>query len=226
MKTKQLILLLYVSVILILNSCAPAYVPNVLNAPMLTNKGEVQAAIHAGTSGFDPQFAYAITNHVGVMLNSSFMNSTSDSSNSYHKHQFVEFGAGYFTNFARRFKFETFGGAGFGKLQAEYDNASWISRSDVKLTRFFIQPTLGITSKVVDFGISTRFVAVNMVQETVNNAGFLLEPAVTLKLGWDHIKAVAQVGVSLPLNEAHIEFNYQPFLISLGLQANFGKIFQ
>jgi hypothetical protein len=39
MKAKQLILLIAACVILVLNSCAPAYVPNVVNAPMLTNKG-------------------------------------------------------------------------------------------------------------------------------------------------------------------------------------------
>lgn len=116
-------------------------------------------------------------------------------------------------------------GQDLGKLQAEYDNDLWVSRSDVNLTRFFIQPTLGITSKVIDFGISTRLVGVNMVQESINNAGFLLEPAATLKLGWDHFKAVAQVGASAPLNK-DVEFNYQPFLISLGIQLNFGKIFQ
>jgi hypothetical protein len=225
MKTKQLLILLYAIVILILNSCAPAYVPNVLNAPMLTNKNEVQVAIHAGTSGFDPQAAYAITNHFGVMANASFMDATSDSTNSYHKHGFAEFGAGYFTSFAKRFKFETFGGAGFGKLSALYDNGLWTSRSQVDITRYFIQPTLGITSKVVDFGISARLALVNMKQETKSTTGLMFEPAATLKLGWDHIKVVAQVGVSAPMTK-DVEFDYQPFLVSLGLQANFGKIFQ
>jgi hypothetical protein len=225
MKTKHLFLLLYVSVIMILDSCAPAYVPNVLNAPLLTNKGEVQAAIHMGTSGFDPQFAYAITNHIGVMANASFMDETSDSTDSYHKHGFIEFGAGYFTNFARRFKFETFGGAGFGKISALYDNDLWTTLSQVDVKRYFIQPTLGITSKVIDFGISARFALVNMKQETKSTTGLMFEPAATLKLGWDHIKVVAQVGVSAPMTK-DVEFDYQPFLISLGLQANFGKIFQ
>jgi len=225
MKTRSLFFLLYAFVVLILNSCAPAYIPNVLNAPLLTNKNEVQVAIHAGTSGFDPQVAYAITNHFGVMVNASFLDETSDSTDSYHKHGFAELGAGYFTNFASRFKFEIFGGAGFGKISALYDNNKWISRSQVDVTRYFIQPSLGITSKVVDFGISTRFSLVSMKQETANVTGLMFEPAATLKLGWDHLKAMAQIGVSAPLTK-DVGFNYQPFLFSLGLQANFGKIFQ
>jgi len=225
MKPRTLSFLLFVSLILLLNSCAPAYVPNVLNAPMLTNKKEVQVALHAGTSGFDPQVAYAITNHLGVMANASFMDQTSDSTDSYHKHGFIEFGAGYYTNFARRFKFETFAGAGFGKIEAEYDNGQWTSFSQVDVKRYFIQPTLGITSKVIDFGISARVALVNMNQGAESITGLMLEPAATLKLGWDHLKAVAQVGVSAPFNK-DINFNYQPFLISLGLQGNFGKVFQ
>jgi hypothetical protein len=225
MKTRDLFFLLFVSFILILGSCAPAYVPNVLNAPMLTNKNEVQVALHAGTSGFDPQVAYAITNHIGVMANASFMDQTSDTTDSYHKHGFIEFGAGYYTNFAKRFKFETFAGAGFGKIEAEYDNGSWTSFSQADIKRYFVQPTLGITSKVIDFGISARIALVNLKQQTNTISGLMFEPAATLKLGWDHLKAVAQVGISAPFNK-DINFNYQPFLISLGLQANFGKVFQ
>jgi hypothetical protein len=225
MKTKQLFFLLYAFVTLILSSCAPAYIPNVRNAPMLTNKNEVQVAAHAGTSGFDPQFAYAVTNHLGVMVNASFMNATSDSTNNYHRHQFIEFGTGYYTSFAKRFKFETFAGGGFGKLAAVYENNLWAARSNVEMTRFFIQPTIGVTSKVIDFGISTRLSLVNLKQESASASGLMFEPAVTLKFGWDHIKIVAQAGVSGPLTK-DVEFNYEPFLVSLGLQANFGKIFQ
>jgi hypothetical protein len=192
---------------------------------MLTNKHEVQVAFHAGTSGFDPQIAYAITNHIGVMANASIMDQTSDTTDAYHKHGFIEFGAGYYTNFARRFKFETFAGAGFGKIEGVYESELWTSYAKADIKRYFIQPTLGITSKVIDFGISTRMVLVNIEQETHTITGLMFEPAATLKLGWDHIKAVAQVGVSAPFNK-HIDFNYQPFLFSLGLQGNFGKVFQ
>lgn len=210
---------------MIINSCAPAYVPNVINAPLLTNKGEVQISLHAGTSGFDPQAAYAITNHLGVMANASFMNSTSDTTDNYHKHGFMELGAGYFTNFGGRFKFETFAGYGAGKIEAYYENEQWDSFAKTDVSRYFIQPSLGITSKVVDFGISARFALVNMKQDIVSETALMIEPAATLKVGWDHIKAVAKVGFSAPVDKS-ITFNYQPLMISLGLQGNFGKVFQ
>jgi hypothetical protein len=213
-------------VFIILNSCAPAYVPSVVNIPLLTNKGEVQAAVYAGTSGVDPQLTYAFSNHVGVMLNGSFANNTSSTTNNYHKHQFGEIGAGYYTHFLQRGKFETFAGAGSGKLSAEFDNNLWISRSNVNYTRIFVQPAVGFTTKIFDLGFSTRFVFLKLHQELESNTGIFAEPVINVKFGYDHIKAVAQLGLSLPMNSGNIDFTYQPLLFSLGLQANFGKVFK
>jgi hypothetical protein len=226
MKSKQLIHSILAFIILIINSCAPVYVPSVVNAPLLTNKNEVQAAINFGTSGVDPQLAYAVSNHIGLMLNGSFANVTSDTTNNFHKHQFVEIGTGYYTNFGTRGKFETFGGIGFGKLKAEYDNSMWISRSYVSCTRAFIQPTVGFTTKVFDGSVSSRIVMVNLHQESGSNTGYFLEPVVTAKLGYDHIKAIMQLGFSLPMNSGKTVFNYQPVLLSVGIQTDFGKIFK
>ena len=210
MKTKQFSLLLFTSAIFLINSCAPAYVPNVVNAPMLTNKGEMQASVHFGASGFNPQFAYAITDHLGIMVNASFIDVTSDSTSttkSYHKHTFYEFGPGYYTNFGSRFKFGTYGGVGFGTINAEYDNDLWSSRTDVKCIRLFLQPTIGLTSKILDVGISTRFVVVTFNQDSNKDTGIMFEPALTAKLGWDHIKAVGQIGLSYPLNSDNIHLS-------------------
>lgn len=229
MKTKKLSIILLASTIFLINSCSPVYVPNVINAPMLTNQKEIQAAIHFGTSGFNPQFAYAITNHLGIMANGSFLDMTSDTSSTadfYHKHSFIEFGPGYYTSFGSRFKFGTYGGVGFGKINGEYENELWSSKADVNTTRLFLQPTIGVTSKILDLGISSRFVVVTFNQDSEKDTGIMLEPAVTAKLGWDHIKIVGQLGLSYPINSESVHFQYQPGIGSLGLQLNFGKIFQ
>ncbi len=215
--------------LLLVYSCAPAYVPNKVNAPLLTNKGELQVSANFGTSGFDPQLAYAVTDNIALMANGSFMNTTSDTSSSsdfYHKHTFFELGPGYYRNLRNGFKFETFTGIGFGKVSSEYDNNLWSNKTEVNITRFFLQPSFGYTSKVLDIGISARLVFVNLVQSSINNAGILLEPVLTAKLGWDHIKITGQLGLAYPVNESKIHFPYQPGLFSLGLQGNFGKVFK
>jgi hypothetical protein len=226
MKARHLIFTVPAFVILILNSCATAYVPNVVNAPLLTNKGEIQIALHTGTAGTDPQVTYALSNHIGVMLNGSFANRTSDTTNNFHKHQFLEIGTGYYTPVGTRGKFETFGGVGFGKVKAEYENNLWLSLSNVNFSRIFIQPTIGFTSKIFDGSFSSRFVILNLHQESGGSTGYFVEPVVTGKLGYDHIKAVMQLGFSFPINSDNILFKYQPVLLSFGIQGNFGKIFK
>ncbi len=81
-------------IIILFHACAPAYVPDVINTPLLSNKDELQVSLNTGISGFDPQIAYAVTDHIGVMLNGSFTNRISDSTDNYHKHTFVEVGSG------------------------------------------------------------------------------------------------------------------------------------
>jgi hypothetical protein len=218
MKTKKKIIFHALALMLIINGCAPAYVPNVINTPLLSNKGEIQAALHTGASGTDPQFAYAITDNIGIMLNGSFANRTSDTTADFHKHQFVELGTGYYTNFGERGRFETFGGFGYGKLQAEFNNSLWNSTSDVNSSRLFIQPSIGVTTNMFDGSLSSRIVMVNMHQASNKSTGYFIEPVLTGKVGSRYVKAVFQFGLSLPLNSENIAFNYQPFLFSIGLQ--------
>ena len=226
MKTKKKFILYAITVMLIIKGCAPAYVPNVINTPLLSNKGEIQAGIHTGVSGTDPQFAYAITDNIGIMLNGSFANRTSDSTDDFHKHQFVELGTGYYTKIGETGRFETFGGFGYGKLQAKFNNNLWNASSDVNSSRLFIQPSIGATTDIFDGSFSSRFVMVNMHQASNKSTGFFLEPVLTGKIGYKYVKAVFQLGLSIPLNSANIDFNYQPFLFSIGLQGYIFKTHQ
>ncbi len=208
---------------LIINGCAPAYVPNVVNTPLLSNKGEFQAAIYTGSSGIDPQFAYAITGNTGIMLNGSFTNTASSSASYYDKHQFVESGIGYYCKIGEIGRFETFGGYGMGKVRAEFDNFQGSAYSDANFNRIFIHPTIGITTKIFDGSFTPRVVMVNMYQAANNSSVIFLEPVITFKIGYKYVKAVIQFGISMPYNSSDIGFNHQPFLFSLGLQGFFNK---
>ena len=226
MKRKvQNLICLAALITMVASSCAPAYVANVVNTPLLSNKGEIQAAIYTGTSGFDPQLTYAASNHIGLMFNGSFANFTSDTTDNFHRHQFIEFGTGYYENIGRNGRFETFGGFGFGSLQAEYSNSLWQSKSSVSSLRFFIQPTVGLSTAIFDGSIATRFVLVKLYQGSEFNTGVFAEPVLTGKLGFKNVKAVMQLGFSIPVNSNNIEFNNQPFMFSIGLQGTLKKIY-
>jgi hypothetical protein len=211
---------------IVFSSCAPAYVPNAINSPMFSNKGEVQASVHYGIAGLDPQVSYAITDHLGVMMNGSFADRTDSTSTNYHKHHFFEAGVGYYQKIGLIGRFEAYGGGGFGKLSAHQDVGFWVSNAEVNTMRFFVQPAIGLSTEVFDGSIATRLVALNMKQDSLSNTGLLVEPVITAKVGYRWVKAVFQFGISLPLNDEQIDFTYQPILFSIGLQATFGRKYE
>ena len=223
-KTKQKFYQSLVLIILLISACAPSYVPNVVNTPLLSNKGEFQVTANAALSGFDPQLSYAVTDNIGLMVNGSFANQTSDSTDDYHKHQFVELGAGYYKKIGQRVRFEGYGGLGFGNLESNDDDALFIPFSSVKTTRVFLQPTIGATTEIFDGSFSSRFVVVNMKQDLHSDIGYFIEPVLTSRLGYKYVKVVTQFGVSIPLN-SEIDFGYEPFIFSIGLQLNLGKLY-
>lgn len=208
--------------ITVLSGCAPVYIPNVINTPLLSEKGNVNANINTGVSGIDPQVAVAVTDNIGIMLNGSFANRTSDSSANFHQHNFVELGGGYYTKLGEQGRFEAFGGYGMGSIKTEYYNNLWNSFADVNSQRIFVQPAIGATTEVFDGSFATRFVFVNLKQDNIRYNSLFFEPVLTAKMGYKYVKATCQLGLSFPIN-APLQFDYQPFIISIGLQGSFGR---
>ncbi len=206
---------------LLITGCAPMYIPNKVNTPLLSHKGESQVGGFIGSSGFDPQLSYAVTDHFGLMLNGSFQ-AGKDSTN--NKHNFLEIGGGYYRKLSERGRFEVFAGYGAGNVQASYDNGIFRAYSDANVQRFFIQPDVGLTTRVVDAALAMRFVVVNARQNQFNLTRSFLEPAITIKLGYKYIKLVYQLGVSMPLNSNNL-IEQQPVITSLGIQGYIGKGF-
>jgi hypothetical protein len=219
-------LILLSGVVFYLVSCAPAYVPNTLNTPLLNNKGEIQIGINSGIAGFDPQLAYAVTDHIGIMLNGSFRNSTSDSSDAFHKHAFLELAPGYYTNLGKIGRFEVYGGYGYSRLKAYSESGIIESFADASCNRFFIQPAIGLTTPIVDFSFASRFALVNLRQNDLHFTELFFEPALTCKLGYKYVKGIVQMGLSLPANSEGIDFNYQPFIFSIGIQAAINRHYE
>ena len=208
-------------------SCAPAYTPNIVNTPLLSKEGEFQASVGTGTSGIDPQFAYAITENIGIMLNASYANrsDTNLANKNYHKHSFAEAGFGYTLHMGNAGRFEVYGGGGVGKVNAIFNQDVFYGRADATYTRIFIQPSIGATTDVFDGAFTTRliFVNVNNSNPLLNSNRFdpFLEPTLTAKVGWRYIKMMFQLGFSVPLTNNYRNYNYQPFMFSIGLA---GKI--
>ncbi len=204
MKNLNRLVLLISSVFLA--SCASVYVPNAVNVPMLEKAGDVQLGGHTGINGFDIQASAAITDNFALMANGAFINETSDTAN-YRKRRFGEVGLGYFLPFHESGRFELYAGYGIGKTSA-MDTYEFFGTNvyyiEGNYSRFFIQPSIGTETKVLDFGIALRmsYVVIDNLKDregdniTYNEGSWYYEPVIFFRVGGPPVKLSFQWGFS------------------------------
>ncbi len=138
-------LLLSVLAISILSACSSVYMPNVPNSPMLSAKNEVHASGHISLKGnVNINTAYAVSDHIGVLFNGSFVNQARRKKD--FSQDLVEVGGGYFTTFGDDNSriLEFYGGFGTASTQRVYrtfDNDLLIGtdKQVVKMNKSFVQ---------------------------------------------------------------------------------------
>jgi len=191
------------------------------------------------------QAAYAVTDHIGVMLNGQYKfpswSSTEDNIeyNYKSKKMLIEGGAGYFMPLEKLGVLEVYGGGGFGKLtfndsysDTTGGSSTTYDRYSANTIRFFIQPSIGISSNDLDLAFSTRIVGLKFMN--IDTSGYtqtdliendisqlnkplymFLEPAITLRFGWKYVKFHVQAIASAKLNSEPL--NYSPFSVNMGV---------
>ena len=95
--------------------------PNVPNASMLSKKGELHASAHISLKGnVSLNTAYAVNNHLGIMLNGSTISQQKKSKD--FRQNLLELGAGYFTTFGTDNSriLEIFAGIGNGSTERNF----------------------------------------------------------------------------------------------------------
>ena len=138
----------YVLVIIFLNSlssCSSIYIPNVPNTPMLSSQGELSASGHIslkGNASFNS--AYAVSDHFGILLNGSVMNSNRNKKD--FNQNLLETGAGYFTTFGPGNDriLEIYAGLGRGSSNRTYKENTDIGfvttdRQEISFAKYFLQ---------------------------------------------------------------------------------------
>ncbi len=228
-KGKHFLYLVFVFVVL--SSCSPEYIPNMVNSPMFSNAGEFQATVATGTSNFDAQTAFAITDNIGIMVNGSFGNETNDSTDDFHKHTFIEGGIGYYNKIGDKGRYEIYGGFGTGSVEGFFEDALFDSEiTNANYNRFFVQPGIGMSTGIFDGSFSPRFVLIQMNPQgtdiTSGSYNVFIEPVFTSKVGFKWVKFVAQVGFSVPFGDDQVNFNYQSFIMNVGLNLNIGRKYE
>lgn len=246
------------------------YVPNTVNAPLLQEKNEVKGSLSLSNY----QVAYGVTDHFGLMANGQYLVRPVNSQNSKGdqgiydadaRGGLFEVGAGYFNRFGRsRSKskvFEVYGGYGRGGFRTTAYNFYFAPDSGTnnrrdyrvssKFDKFFVQPGFGITHKVVEFSVASRFSLLHF-----NDIGFASkaleddqlereqlmrfdnkwvgtwEPAVTFKVGYKYVRFMTQLSFCVPFDRLpdadgsvgnDYGYYFQPVSVNLGVAFNFAK---
>ncbi|GGK66051.1 hypothetical protein GCM10011405_12490 [Rufibacter glacialis] len=127
------------------SSCSSVYMPNVPNTPMLTSKGELSTSGHItlkGNATFNS--AYAVTDHIGVLVSGAMMNQNTDKKD--FRHNLLEAGGGYFTTFGPNQNriLEVYAGLGRGSSDRTYKDKSsegltTYDRQETTFNKYFMQ---------------------------------------------------------------------------------------
>jgi len=183
-------LLLLLSTV-IFTSCSSVYMPNVPTSSMLSAKGELYSSAHISLKGnVNINGAYAISDHVGVLLNGSFINQ--DKRRKDFRQNLFETGAGYFTTFGEDKKriLEIYGGLGTGSTDRvfrtfENDGTINTDNQEVRFNKLFLQVNYSSKEKKslklfgkdypLNYGTVIRLSRVNMNNFTINNISQPLE---------------------------------------------------
>jgi hypothetical protein len=251
---KQVIKFLFLLVFLC--SCSHYYyVPSVQNVPLFKEKNEFRlSGTHSGGEESvctEIQAAYSITANIGIMTNymSARGGNISDNEN-WAKGNYLEGAIGYFKPLDQNGVFEIYGGIGecnqhHHYMTPFYENGTFSKSpggtSDLSFTKFFVQPSYGLTFKGVDIAVSTRICVlsfnsvVNQISintgeyNTLNNISdeshFFLEPAITFRGGWKYVKIQFQAATASYFNKPDLHFENYHFGIGLyiAIAKRYGK---
>ena len=223
-----------------LYSCSPKfYAPNTQNVPLISEKGETNLSLSGNANQVEFQGAYGFTDFLAFQVNGGlFIPSNLDNGNG-GSGNFGELGLGYFKGFNEYWVFETYAIGGFGSVENHMpstitDYPTTTGKISANLFRIGLQPSFGFKSKYFSAAVSTRIVNLSyskirgdlmFEQESQvdylgnNSSTFLLEPALTIRGGLEHIKLQVQYGYSLNLTKSN--FRQENTLLTIGLNFTF-----
>ena len=207
-----------------LTGCFTIYKPNAVQSPMLKEKGDLTISGSVGlvSTGFmNVQTSYAVDKHIGIMANGMLhsRNDTRDSLKDFLNIYSTEMAIGYFdkpeSNDNVQYHCYLGGGIGNSKhiLTGTTDKSPNVTS---RYYNYFVQPGVTFFGKGVDVGLDLK---ANYVKLKYFNSDIFkrynlwpdewmshdtalsfmnVEPAVTVRLGNDRFKGIAQLGFTIP----------------------------
>lgn len=238
---KRSLFWLSIGFVLLFSSCKTIYyVPSIQNVPMIQEKGEINADLGATTNlnQSSLQFAYGITDHIAVQANGSlFSPSFWLTTESNYSGGMADGGVGYFRKFGNGFLFDTYLLGGYGEV--DNFNLEYPDDTSLKLrfSRWAVQPSVsyimnkyfsvsGSVRTGVLFYHSLEFDRARAVDPMIDsyfdrhrNTFYVLEPALTMRVGFEHFKVKFQYQYSFNLTDS--DFPQVRDVLSIGLQIHY-----
>lgn len=224
-----------------LSSCG-IYRQNVVNAPLMQQKGQIQLSGHISFNGWEGQVAYAVTNKIAVLANYGDMGikkeQYSSTNYSVQKHHFKEMGAGLYKKTAAGRMRELFVFAGKGRtshfvMGGNATGAISATNQEADYSRFAVQADVGRKGKSLEYVLSPRLLAVHYYHiidnarsdyKELSSFHIYAEGAVTLRYRiLKFLMLSGQVCATLPLTHAggyNYYYEFSPFNSSIGLIFN------
>lgn len=236
---------------LAMSSCTTSYYATNANpAPMIREQNEVVASVGRSIYNYsrstDVHVAYSPIEHLAVMGNFNWLNPSQQRTTLQDFGMdavFAEGALGYYDSWNESFGFDIYAGLGVVEngVSYLYNYSSGVPNNtvDFNYSRIFVQPAIAYTSQFFDaqFALRGSQVIYGMVDtDTLSNDTFidlppsegdqffLLEPGITLRGGYRHIKAQVQLSTSFNLQGVYLPRDY--FSISFGLVFNFKPSFR
>lgn len=209
-------------------SCQSLYIPNGPNVPLMSQGDELQIGLNVGTNGYGAQVAYSPYYHWAIAATGNTFSLRGGPGYTRNQISFAHFSGeaatGYYTRLSKHARLELLGGYGAG-------NSGAPDALKQLYNRFFIQPSVGISSAFLDAGFTPRFTFVNHTKDIVNGGtvkineqGTFFEPTVTLRAGMEEFKFQMQGSLAFPMGKA--PFNYRRSFLSFGFHLTFVKDFE
>ncbi|MEO6690801.1 MAG: hypothetical protein ABIO44_00535 [Saprospiraceae bacterium] len=221
-------------------SCNPRYyVPNTQNVPLIDSKGQISLSLAGNGNQVEIQGAYGLSSNCAAQVNMAFYIPKDLDNGDGGSGKLFELGLGYYRPVGNSFLFETYALFGIGTMENHFpsthmSNPNTSATLSSNLFRSSLQPVLGFKKKYYSVAVSSRFSSLNYAnykgsliydnedQEKYLKAhrfNFLVEPALTIRLGAKNLKFQIQVMKSLNLSDN--KFKQDDGLISFGVNYKF-----
>lgn len=222
------------------SSCNPKfYSSNTQNVPLISGEGETNLTLAGNGNQVEFQGAYGLSPSISIKGNGSFFIPEDLDNGDGGSGKYFEAGIGYFRALPGNFVFENYGIIGFGSVENHFPstvaaNPGTTGKVDATVFRYGINPAFGYKTSKFSAAVSSRFsnlrysgISGSLIYDGVdqsdyleeNKSNILLEPAITLRGGFNKIKLQVQYGYSFNLSNQ--DFRQDKDYVTIGLNFNF-----